>query len=68
MEPSQRRDLEQDFAEWSGGFAPESTHAITAYLDYAMPADYDWDAARQVLYDWMNSAERPSDGGDMLGS
>lgn len=37
------------FEEWSSGFAPDSEHQITTYLDYGMDKDKDREAVRQAL-------------------
>jgi hypothetical protein len=46
-------DLKADFLSWSGGFPPDSPEQVTVYIDYALAADADPEAARGLLLEWM---------------
>ncbi len=46
--------LKKDFAEWSGGFPPDSLEQITVYIDYTLPVGTNPDEARQSLIGWMD--------------
>ncbi|MCC7292627.1 MAG: hypothetical protein IT449_11260 [Phycisphaerales bacterium] len=49
--------LTRDFLDWSGGFAPESLHQLTVYLDYALDPSLEREDARDYLIAWMNDPE-----------
>lgn len=53
MDTATITSLKQDFADWSGGFPPDSTEQITVYIDYSLSAQIDPEEARQVLVEWM---------------
>jgi hypothetical protein len=64
MDDQTANAIRADFEEWSGGFAPESDHQITVYIDYAAPFDMDDEEVRRLLRAWMcedeNQAKSPS--------
>jgi hypothetical protein len=45
--------IKADFAEWSGGFPPESPEQVTVYIDYACPNTADSTLIREILLAWM---------------
>lgn len=52
MDTSVLDELKRDFAEWSGGFPPDSMDQIEVYMDYILPVYTDPIAAREALVDW----------------
>ena len=46
-------EIKDDFRNWNGGFPPVETFEIETYLEAAIHTDWDLEATRQVLMDWM---------------
>jgi hypothetical protein len=52
MNDAIRTQVREDFAEWSGGFPPDSEAQVFLFVDYACTID-DPDLARSILYEWL---------------
>lgn len=51
--------IKADFAEWTGGFPPESEQQISVYLENSLPTEFDFDEAREVLLGWTCDQRAP---------
>ncbi|MBI1367560.1 MAG: hypothetical protein GC162_02785 [Planctomycetes bacterium] len=61
MTKRELKALKKHYREWSGGFSPESDHAITVYLDYAVSVELDRDEAEAALWEWLEADDPDSD-------
>lgn len=55
---TQRAFLRNDFASWSGGFAPASPAEITVFIEYASQTQAPPEVTKRVLEKWMNDPDR----------